>query len=274
MDAQHENINLLQLEYGSDVDAFFENEQDILFAFGTFDESSVERDVLFTEPASYVDQDGHLETINLDDNIPDLALNVKYSFWDDVGKALLKYGYNNGFVWVKKRTRPINGRIAGITFYCNKSGINIPKKTADPTKNRNKKLKKCGCKVHVNISWPKCRTGPYVSLFKDTYNHVLHQDTVRFASAYCKLSNKIFNEIEFYNNAANFDAVLQWQLLEARYPNREFHSKDVSNAIQKVKHNSRIVPENEPSNDASNLLKQINAMRCHPHLPREDVKVQ
>ncbi|RGB41046.1 hypothetical protein C1646_663344 [Rhizophagus diaphanus] len=56
------------------------------------------------------------ESSNLDDNIPDLALNVEYSSWDDVGKALLKYGYNNGFVWVKKRTRPINGRIAGITF--------------------------------------------------------------------------------------------------------------------------------------------------------------
>ncbi|CAB4435385.1 unnamed protein product [Rhizophagus irregularis] len=124
------------------------------------------------------------------------------------GKALLKYGYDNGFVWVRKRTRPVNGRMAGISFYCDKSGINIPKKIADPTKQRNKKSKKCRCEVHVNISWPQRRSGPYVSLFKNTHNHVLHQDTTRFATAYCKLSNKIFSEIEFYTNAANLDAAL------------------------------------------------------------------
>ncbi|GES79004.1 hypothetical protein GLOIN_2v1765091 [Rhizophagus clarus] len=108
----------------------------------------------------------------LEDSIPDLALNVEYSSWDDVGKALFKYGYNNGF-----------------------SGINIPKKIDDPTKKRNKKSKKC-----------------------DIHNHVLHQDTARFASAYRKLSSEIFSEIEFYTNSANLDASLQRQLLEARYP--------------------------------------------------------
>jgi hypothetical protein len=147
------------LEYNSDDDAFFENEQSS-FTFDTFDEPNIERDALFTKPASYVNQDDHLETMqliinntgefnNLEDNIPDLAINVEYSSWDDVGKALLKYDYNNGFVWVKKRTWPINGRMAGISFYCDKSGINIPKKLANPTKNRNKKSKKCGCEVHA-----------------------------------------------------------------------------------------------------------------------------
>ncbi|GES91442.1 protein FAR1-related sequence 5-like [Rhizophagus clarus] len=265
---QHENINVLQLEYYLDDD-----EQDSL---SVFDEPNVDKNILFSETSFYADQDtpfdSQLETMQhtinttdgssiLEDSIPDLALNVEYSSWDDVGKALLKYGYNNGFVWVKKRIWPINGRMAGISFYCDKSGINIPKKTDDPTKKRNKKSKKCGCEVHVNISWPKCRTGPYVSLFKDIHNHVLHQDTARFASAYCKLSSEIFSEIEFYTNSANLDASLQRQLLEARYPDREFHSKDISNAIQKAKHHVRMIPGNEPSNDASNLLKQINTIR-------------
>jgi hypothetical protein len=57
-------------------------------------------------------------------------------------------------VWVRKRTRPVNGRITGISFYCDKSGTNVPKKTANLTKQRNKKSKKCGCEIHVNISWP------------------------------------------------------------------------------------------------------------------------
>ena len=60
--------------------------------------------------------------------------------------------------------------------FIDKSGANIPKKTAIPTKQRNKNSKKCGCDIHVNISWPQRRSGPYVSLFKDTHNHVLHQD--------------------------------------------------------------------------------------------------
>ncbi|GBC03782.1 hypothetical protein RclHR1_05310009 [Rhizophagus clarus] len=245
---QHENINVLQLEYYSDDD-----EQDSL---SVFDEPNVDKNILFSGTSFYADQDtpfdGQLETMQptinttdgssiLEDSIPDLALNVEYSSWDDVGKALLK--------------------MAGISFYCDKSGINIPKKTDDPTKKRNKKSKKCGCEVHVNISWPKCRTGPYVSLFKDIHNHVLYQDTARFASAYRKLSSEIFSEIEFYTNSANLDASLQRQLLEARYPDREFHSKDISNAIQKAKHHARMIPGNEPSNDASNLLKQINTMR-------------
>ncbi|GBC04595.1 hypothetical protein RclHR1_05770003 [Rhizophagus clarus] len=160
---QHENINLLQLEYDSD------DEQDSLLIF---DEPNIDKDILFTRTSFYADQDMFDDrlkmmqpTINitgessiLGDGIPDLALNVKYSSWDDVGKALLKYNYNNGFVWVKKRTRLINGRIA------------------------------------------------------------------------------------------------------ARYPDQEFHSKDISNAIQKAKHHARMIPGNEPNNDASNLLKQINTM--------------
>jgi hypothetical protein len=79
------------LEYDSDIDAFFENEQDSLFAFDTFDKPNIERDALFIELASYVDQGDRLKIIqpiinnngessNLDDNILDLALNIKYSF--------------------------------------------------------------------------------------------------------------------------------------------------------------------------------------------------
>jgi len=62
-----------------------------------------------------------------DSDIPDLKLNAEYSSWDDVEKALLKYGCNNGF-GVRKRTQPVNGRMTGISFYCDRSGTNIPKK--------------------------------------------------------------------------------------------------------------------------------------------------
>jgi hypothetical protein len=35
----------------------------------------------------------------LENGVPALNLNVEYAFWDDVGKTLLKYGCDNGFVY-------------------------------------------------------------------------------------------------------------------------------------------------------------------------------
>ncbi|PKY56933.1 hypothetical protein RhiirA4_477596 [Rhizophagus irregularis] len=87
--------------------------------------------------------------------------------------------------------------MASISFYCDKSGTNIPKKTAELIKQKNQKSKKCGS---------------------------------HFTTTYRKLSNKIFNKIEFYTNAANFN---------------------------KAKYHARMIPENESNNNASNLLKRL-----------------
>jgi hypothetical protein len=54
------------------------------------------------------------------------------------------------------------------------------------------------------------------STFVAKHNHVLHEDINRFASSYCALSKEIFDEIQFYTVAANLDASVQRQLLEAR----------------------------------------------------------
>jgi hypothetical protein len=96
-----------------------------------------------------------------------------------------------------------------------------------------------------------------ITLIKDTHNHDLSKETIRFAPAFKAFIPEIMEEIEFYVVNGHCDASTIRNLLQPKYPERVFLTQDIGNAIQKVKQQHNI-----QAGDASSLLVKLLQLQC------------
>ncbi|GES93824.1 protein FAR1-related sequence 5-like [Rhizophagus clarus] len=82
------------------------------------------------------------------------------------------------------------------------------------------------------------------------HNHKILADNARFVTTFRKFNQSILNEIERAVVYRRCDAYTIRNLLQPLYPNQLFLTQDLSNAIQKIKHEKQIT-----GSDTSQLLK-------------------
>lgn len=117
---------------------------------------------------------------------------------------------------------------------------------------RNKGSKKQGCMWQININRKTNSPIVTVTLFNNEHNHEISAETIKFATAYKNFSEEITEQIEFYVVHGHCDATTIRNLLQPKYPDRVFLTRDLGNAIQKIKREKGL-----NMGDAASLLTKL-----------------
>ncbi|CAG8806079.1 26595_t:CDS:2, partial [Gigaspora margarita] len=153
---------------------------------------------------------------------------------------LMAYGKQTGFIWRIENKYPDNN--------------------GDSSQQCNRKSVKTECTCFVNICWPL--SSPGLKLNLTHYGHALNPDTAAFANVYRQFSQNIMDKIEFYVRAVHgINQQTLRQLLQSEFEDQLFLYKDLANAIQQFRRGDIMNSEQDPENDASNLLQTLRKMR-------------
>ncbi|CAG8766395.1 15687_t:CDS:2, partial [Racocetra fulgida] len=125
-----------------------------------------------------------------------------------------------------------------------------PKKTKSIGEQHNKGSKRTDCKWHINLSNSGSANYMYITLVYLEHNHMINTDNKRFATAFRHFDKDVIAEIEHAVVYSHCDAHTIRNLLQPLFPDQLFLIQDLSNAIQKIKHDKKI-----NRSDASQLLK-------------------
>ncbi|CAG8738274.1 6036_t:CDS:2, partial [Funneliformis caledonium] len=189
-------------------------------------------------------------------HIPDAAFNQA---------SRLSYGKQAGFVWrIQDKYSDKNGGVYKYVFECHHAGKFLSKKTATNSSNqRNRNSIKTSCTCFINICWPFKSSGLTITKLNLTHHgHTLNPDTIHFANIYRQLPQNIMNKIEFYiNMISNISQHTLRQLLQGEFKDQLFLNKDLANTIQRFRKGNIMDNEQDPENDASNLLKQLQRLK-------------
>ncbi|CAG8634757.1 19768_t:CDS:2, partial [Gigaspora rosea] len=153
-----------------------------------------------------------------------LDVGMQFENWEHLNLVLMAYGKQTGFIWqIENKYPDNNGGVYKYVFECRHAGKFQPKqKISDPSQQHNQKSVKTKCTCFVNICWPLSSPGPVITKLNLThYGHALNPDIAVFANVYRQFSQNIMDKIE----------------------------GDIMNS------------EQDPENDASNLLQTLRKMR-------------
>ena len=183
----------------------------------------------------------------------ELSVGTNFNSWEIAEHYLKEYGRQRGFVVKKYRveyTDSTNQIPKRRTFACEYAGKHKPMKSAQMDQQRNKGSKKTGCQWRVNLSKSQNNNSIRITLINLEHNHEILADNIKFATTFRRFSQPIMNEIEHAVIHGHCDAHTIRNLLQPLYPDQLFLTQDLSNAIQKIKRENKIV-----GTDASHLLK-------------------
>ncbi|CAG8775247.1 20751_t:CDS:2, partial [Racocetra persica] len=142
------------------------------------------------------------------------------------------------------------------TYVCEKAGKYKPKKSKPIEQQCNKGSKKTDCKWHINLSKPEASNYVYITFVSLKHNHDINIDNMRFAPAFRKFNESVISEIEYAVVYGYCNAYTIRNLLQPLFLDQLFLIQDLSNAIQKIKCEKKVV-----GSDASYLLKFLLAQQ-------------
>ena len=99
------------------------------------------------------------------------------------------------------------------------------------SKMRIKESKKQRCMWQINITWRLNSSIVTITKFHSEHNHEISTKTLQFAPIYKVFTQNIMEQIEYYVVHGRCDASMIRNLLQPKYPNRIFLTKDLGNAI-------------------------------------------
>ncbi|PKY60070.1 hypothetical protein RhiirA4_483348, partial [Rhizophagus irregularis] len=172
------------------------------------------------------------------DQASKLSVGMQFENWNHANLVLLAYGQQIGFVW------------------------RIQDKYLDKNGGVYKESIKTGCTCFINMCWPLKSQCPSITKMNLTYDgHSLNPEMIQFANIYRQIPQDVMNKIEFYVNTIHgINQHTLRQLLQGEFKDHLFLDRDLANAIQQFRRN-HINSEQDPENDASNLLKELQKMK-------------
>ncbi|CAG8825929.1 3677_t:CDS:2, partial [Dentiscutata erythropus] len=160
----------------------------------------------------------------------ELLVGAQFNSWAIAEHYIKEYGRQKGFV---------------VNWY----RVEHHKSYSTALNDRVKKRTYVYCKWHVNLSNPEASNFVHITLVDLEHNHILDADNIRFATAFRKFDESIMDKIERMVIYSHCDAYTIRNLLRPLFPDHLFLTQDLSNAIQKIKREKKVV-----GSDASHLL--------------------
>jgi hypothetical protein len=188
----------------------------------------------------------------------ELSVGDSFDNWAVAENTIKEFGKRNGFVINRHRVQYSKNLMSNSnekvvkkrTFVCENFGKYKPNKVSQIEQQHNKGSKKTDCKWHINLSKPENADFIHITFIHGDHNHELLADNTRFATTFRKFDASIMKEIEHAVIYGHCDAHTIRNLLQPLFPDQLFLTQDLSNAIQKIKHEHQI-----QGTDASHLLK-------------------
>jgi len=192
------------------------------------------------------------EAQEMDNNEPlSLEINQTFESWEEVDNFFFAYGVQQGFSLRKSRVNTVKfpdgaSRITKRSFECSYSGKYKPKKVDDVTQQQQRESKAIECPWRANLNWPKTALKIKLTLFNNVHNHELDPLIHLISPKYRRFTQQMSEDVKFYvqNGGPTIGAPIIRNLLQAKYPEKYIHDKDIYNAIAKYKSNSRMIQQN------------------------------
>ena len=174
----------------------------------------------------------------------ELSIGTRFNSWTIAEHYLKEFRKQRKFVvkryWVEycNHTALLNltDRIVKRrTFTCEYARKYKPIKSKLIEQQHNKGSKKVDCKWYINLSKPEDSDFVHITFVHFEHNHEIYTDNIKFAITFQRFNQFIMDEIEHAVVYEHYDAFTIRNLLQPLFPNQLFLTQDLSNAIQKIK---------------------------------------
>ena len=130
------------------------------------------------------------------------------------------------------------------TYECSHAYTHEAQKAILEENKRDKDSEMIGCSWHINFSFPKSASGVRITSILGEHNHDMNSLVTKIVPKFRKLTDKMLEKIKFWT--------IQYNLLEALFPDKIINKKNLNNAIQQFKKQAK-----PNKNDACQMLTNL-----------------